>query len=121
MKDILLRTDKEKFTEEQFQKIRLEIEEFKKSIRHETLFYQALYISLIVLLLSILLEGADLLFIYYNVSKISSFFMKLLLIILLLFVIMIRYKNFLFLEGKPAIYITKEYLKNNPKKLKVIK
>ncbi|MBI2652644.1 hypothetical protein HYX00_04225 [Candidatus Woesearchaeota archaeon] len=118
-KDIILRTDKE-LTEEQLQKIRLEMEEFKKSIRHDTIFYQALYISLIVLLLSVLLEVADLLFGYWNISKINSLSTKLLLIILLLFVVKIRYKSFLFLEGKPAIYIPEEHFKNKSTSSKTI-
>lgn len=117
-KNIILRAHNEELTKEKIDKINSELEEYKKEIRHYSLFYQALFISLYVVILSIFLEMIDYSLGIYNVNKFKVITIKLIFIGLLLLITFFRYKEYYFLEGKPGFYITPEYLKEYKKNKK---
>jgi len=117
-KDIMLRAPNEELTKEKIDKINMELEEYKKQIRHSSLFYQALLISLYVVILSIFLEIIDYSLGIYNVNKFKVMTIKLVFIGLLLLITFFKYVGYYQLEGKPGFYITSEYLKEYKKNKK---
>ena len=61
-RNIIYRAPNEEITKEKIDKINLELEEFEKETRHRILLEQSFFISLFVVILTIILELIDYLF-----------------------------------------------------------